>query len=153
MRRQRMIPTLLAGSLVVVAATAGMGDGPADTAADPAPDPHSGPTRFELASASRAADHGAAQRDVPAPPPPTPEAPEPEPEPDPALAPRAGADIVCPVDGAVSFTDSFGAARSGHRHQGVDMMAARVRPTGAPVSGAVEHNESSSGGPARYGPG
>jgi murein DD-endopeptidase MepM/ murein hydrolase activator NlpD len=167
-----MIPTLLAGSLVVVAATAGMGDGPADTAADPAPDPHSGPTRFELASASRAADHGAAQREMlagtttttapktppttaPPPPPPTTappttEAPEPEPEPEPAPAPRAGADIVCPVDGAVSFTDSFGAARSGHSHQGVDMMAARGVPTVAPVSGVVEHNESSSGGLAWY---
>jgi murein DD-endopeptidase MepM/ murein hydrolase activator NlpD len=166
-----MIPTLLAGSLVVVAAAAGMGDGPADKAADPTPDPHAGPTPFELAAASRAAVHSAAEREMlagtttttapkvppttaPPPPPPTtaPPAPEPEPEPapEPAPGPRAGADIVCPVDGAVSFVDSFGAARSGHSHQGVDMMAPRGVPTVAPVSGVVEHNESSSGGLAWY---
>jgi murein DD-endopeptidase MepM/ murein hydrolase activator NlpD len=162
MRRQWMIPTLLAGTFAVVAATAGMGDGPADTAADPDPRP----PRLELAAASRAADHSPAAREavsgtttttVPKtppttapPPPPPPPPPAPEPAPEPAAEPQAGADIVCPVDGAVSFVDSFGAARSGHRHQGVDMMAARGVPTVAPVSGVVEHDESTSGGLAWY---
>jgi murein DD-endopeptidase MepM/ murein hydrolase activator NlpD len=42
--------------------------------------------------------------------------------------------------------DSFGAPRSGHTHQGVDMMAASGTPTVAPVSGTVTHSESSLGG-------
>src|SRR5262245_29917678 len=167
MRRQRMIPTLIAGSLAVVAATAGMGK----TGSDPDPAPLPAPTRFALASASRAADHGPAARESllgttpttvpktppppapplpPPPPPPTPTTTTAPPPPPPAPERAAGADIVCPVDGAVSFVDSFGAARSGHTHQGVDMMAARGVPTVAPVSGTVEHNESTSGGLAWY---
>src|SRR5262245_19554755 len=169
MRRQRMIPTLIAGSLALtaVAATAGMSKNPSD----PDPAPPSGPTHFELASASRAADQGPAAREAvsgattsttvkvqptttttaPPPPPPTTTTTAPEPEPEPAPAPRrASGEIVCPVAGAVSFTDSFGAARSGHTHQGVDMMAAQGVPTVAPVSGTVEHNESTSGGLAWY---
>ncbi len=57
---------------------------------------------------------------------------------------------MCPVQGGASFTDSWGAARSGHQHQGVDMMAGYGTPTPAPVSGTVEFNESSSGGLAWY---
>jgi peptidoglycan LD-endopeptidase LytH len=64
--------------------------------------------------------------------------------PPPAPAPAA---FVCPVQGAASFVDSFGAARSGGRtHQGVDMMAASGTPTVAPASGRVEHRGSSLGG-------
>jgi peptidoglycan LD-endopeptidase LytH len=71
-----------------------------------------------------------------APPPPTTQAPAP-----------ASSGFTCPVQGAVSFTDSFGAPRSGGRaHQGVDMMAATGTPTVAPVSGTVSHSESSLGG-------
>jgi murein DD-endopeptidase MepM/ murein hydrolase activator NlpD len=59
----------------------------------------------------------------------------------------ASAAFVCPVQGAVSFVDSFGAARSGGRtHQGVDMIAASGTPTVAPASGRVEHRGSSLGG-------
>ena len=66
------------------------------------------------------------------------------PPPPPAPAP---AGFVCPVQGAVSFVDSFGAARSGGRaHQGVDMMAAAGTPTVAPAGGRVEHQGSSLGG-------
>ena len=50
----------------------------------------------------------------------------------------------------MSFVDSFGAPRAGHRHQGTDMMAARGVPTVAPVSGQVEHSASGSGGLAWY---
>jgi murein DD-endopeptidase MepM/ murein hydrolase activator NlpD len=54
---------------------------------------------------------------------------------------------VCPVQGAVSFIDSFGAPRSGGRsHKGVDMLAARGTPTVAPVSGTVTHRGNGIGG-------
>lgn len=44
----------------------------------------------------------------------------------------------CPVAGAVSFTDSWGAPRSGGRaHQGVDMVAARNTPLVAIYSGTI----------------
>jgi peptidoglycan LD-endopeptidase LytH len=73
-----------------------------------------------------------------APPTTTPPAPPPAP---------AGAGMVCPVQGPVSFVDSFGAPRSGGRaHQGVDMMAAMGTPTVAPVSGRVEHRGNATGG-------
>lgn len=88
-----------------------------------------------------------------APPPPpttTTTAPPPPPEPAPPPAP-AGTGTVCPVQGAVEFVDSFGAARSGGRgHQGVDMMAAQGTPTVAPVSGTVEHTDSGLGGLSWY---
>jgi murein DD-endopeptidase MepM/ murein hydrolase activator NlpD len=59
----------------------------------------------------------------------------------------AGGGIVCPVQGAVSFVDSFGAERSGGRsHQGVDMMSDMGTPTVAPVSGRVEHRGNTVGG-------
>jgi peptidoglycan LD-endopeptidase LytH len=63
---------------------------------------------------------------------------------------RVGA-MMCPVDGPVHFTDTWGAARSGGRsHQGVDMLAARGTPTVAPVSGEVQHRGSSLGGLSWY---
>jgi len=63
----------------------------------------------------------------------------------------SGGGIVCPVQGAVHFTDTWGAARSGGRtHKGVDMMAAYGTPTVAPVSGRVEHRSSSLGGLSWY---
>jgi murein DD-endopeptidase MepM/ murein hydrolase activator NlpD len=44
----------------------------------------------------------------------------------------------CPVGGAVSFTDSYGAPRSGGRvHRGVDMIAARGTPIVAVYSGTI----------------
>jgi peptidoglycan LD-endopeptidase LytH len=68
----------------------------------------------------------------------------PPPAPDPA---PTGGGIVCPVQAAVSFVDSFGAPRSGGRaHQGVDMMAGMGTPTVAPVSGRVEHRGDAVGG-------
>jgi peptidoglycan LD-endopeptidase LytH len=66
-------------------------------------------------------------------------------------APSSGGGIVCPVQGPVHFTDTWGAARSGGRtHKGVDMMAAYGTPTVAPVSGRVEHRGSSLGGLSWY---
>jgi murein DD-endopeptidase MepM/ murein hydrolase activator NlpD len=59
---------------------------------------------------------------------------------------------VCPVAGAVSFTDSWGAPRSGGRsHKGVDMMAARGVPVVAVYSGEVYRLSTSSlGGKSVY---
>ncbi len=52
--------------------------------------------------------------------------------------PRAPGTGACPVAGAVSFTDTWGAARSGgRRHQGVDMIAARGTPIVAIFEGTI----------------
>jgi murein DD-endopeptidase MepM/ murein hydrolase activator NlpD len=60
-------------------------------------------------------------------------------------------DIVCPVDGTVRFTDTWGDARSGGRtHKGTDMMAASGTPTVAPESGEVVHRSTSLGGLSWY---
>lgn len=62
-----------------------------------------------------------------------------------------GSGFLCPVQGAVSFVDSWGAPRSGgRRHQGVDMMSREGTPTVAPVSGTVSHRGNSLGGLSWY---
>jgi murein DD-endopeptidase MepM/ murein hydrolase activator NlpD len=62
-----------------------------------------------------------------------------------ASAPVGG--MVCPVQGPVAFSDTWGAARSGGRaHKGVDMLAPMGTPTVAPVSGTVSHRGNSIGG-------
>ena len=63
----------------------------------------------------------------------------------------SGSGFICPVQGAVSFVDSWGAPRSGgRRHQGVDMMSPEGTPTVAPVSGTVSHRGNSLGGMSWY---
>ena len=59
---------------------------------------------------------------------------------------------VCPVAGAVTFSDSWGAPRSGGRsHKGVDMIAARGVPIVAVYSGTVYRvSDSSLGGKSVY---
>ena len=54
---------------------------------------------------------------------------------------------LCPVAGPVTFTDTWGAPRSGGRaHQGVDMFAAEGTPVVAVAAGRVEHYNNSLGG-------
>ncbi len=61
--------------------------------------------------------------------------------------PIAHGAFVCPVQGPVAFSDTWGAARSGGRaHKGVDMLAPRGIPVVAPVSGVVSHRGNSLGG-------
>jgi murein DD-endopeptidase MepM/ murein hydrolase activator NlpD len=64
----------------------------------------------------------------------------------PVAAPAATAPLLrstdgmyCPVAGPVSFTDTWGAPRSGHTHQGVDMMAGYGTPIVAIVSGSITY--------------
>ena len=84
-------------------------------------------------------DHGPADDPTTAPPTTT--------APPSAAQDAAGGGLVCPVQGPVSFVDSFGAPRSGGRaHQGVDMLAAMGTPTGVPASGRVEHRGNATGG-------
>ncbi len=58
----------------------------------------------------------------------------------------------CPVKGPVSFTDTYGAFRSGgRRHQGVDMFAAMGTPVVAIIDGTMLRRETSSlGGMSVY---
>jgi peptidoglycan LD-endopeptidase LytH len=62
------------------------------------------------------------------------------------------ADRVCPVDGASSFSDSWGAPRSGGRtHKGVDMSASKGTPLVAMEAGGVYRlSNSSLGGISLY---
>lgn len=47
--------------------------------------------------------------------------------------------MVCPVDGFHTFTDTWGAPRSGgRRHEGVDFMAARGTPVAAVTDGVIK---------------
>jgi hypothetical protein len=45
--------------------------------------------------------------------------------------------IVFPVDGPVSYTDTFGAPRTGHTHEGQDLMGTKMLPLLAAVDGVV----------------
>lgn len=71
--------------------------------------------------------------------------------PDPIDPPVGSGGFLCPVQGPVFFTDTYGAPRPGGRwHQGVDMMATRGTPVVASVSGTVRHHNSSLGGLSYY---
>lgn len=62
-----------------------------------------------------------------------------------------GGSWFCPVQGSVSFSDTYGAPRSGGRtHKGVDMFAARGTPTVAVVAGSVFFQSDPLGGLAAY---
>lgn len=100
----------------------------------------------EAAAAEAAADEAPAVESGPANAdgsPATPVAAAPEAE----AASPGGLLAYCPVQGAVSFIDSWGYPRAGGRtHKGVDMMASIGTPIVAPVSGTVSHRSNSVGG-------
>ena len=58
--------------------------------------------------------------------------------------------IVCPVRGALSFLDSWGAPRHQGAHQGVDLMAARNTPNVAVVAGSVTFKAGGTSGNGAY---
>lgn len=65
-------------------------------------------------------------------------APDTAPAPDAPIQTQPGASMVCPVDGPVSFIDSWGYPRSGGRsHEGTDLMADYGTPVVAIVSGTI----------------
>lgn len=60
-------------------------------------------------------------------------------------------DFVCPVRGPMTFTDSWGAPRSGgRRHAGVDIINPHGTPNVAVVSGSFETRRSGAGGLTIY---
>ena len=90
---------------------------------------------------------------LPAPPAPVMAAPVPKPKPSVTRAkptPVARISGACPVP-AASFTDTFGAPRSGGRgHQGTDLMAPSGSPAYAVAAGVVRTTSSGSGGISLY---
>lgn len=77
---------------------------------------------------------------------PAPAPPQPAPPPPPPPGPVNPGGMVCPLPGS-SFTDTYGAPRSGGRsHQGVDMFAPRGVPVYAPVGGTVTFGSGGAGG-------
>ena len=57
----------------------------------------------------------------------------------PAVRLSGGSGMYCPVGGPTSFVDSWGAPRSGHTHQGVDMMGSYGTPLVAVTSGTITY--------------
>jgi murein DD-endopeptidase MepM/ murein hydrolase activator NlpD len=58
--------------------------------------------------------------------------------------------MVCPIRGAVSFIDSWGAPRHQGAHQGVDLMSPRGTPNVAVVSGSVTFRSGGTSGNGAY---
>jgi peptidoglycan LD-endopeptidase LytH len=87
-----------------------------------------GPSSVPSPSTPAAAGSGPAPTSAPSSPLPSTAPPPPSP----------GGGWICPVQGPMSFVDSWGAARPGGRsHQGVDLMSPRGTPVVTPVAGTV----------------
>ena len=71
---------------------------------------------------------------------------------DPALAANVPvANMVCPIDGVVTFSDGFGQSRSSWRvHQGTDVFASRGTPNVAVADGVVHVRHNTLGGNALW---
>ena len=107
-----------------------------------------GPRRARLRRTARASGRIALTVTAPAPPP----APTPAPVPTPAPAPVTVSGIF-PVQGAYSFGGAgarFGAGRTGHTHQGQDVIAAEGTPVVTPVAGIVHWRAYQAGGAGYY---
>lgn len=75
--------------------------------------------------------------------------PTPEPTPQPEPEPPRQSGLVCPVQGANGFSDTWGAPRSGGRlHQGVDMISPTGTPLVAVKAGRVTFKTNALGGNA-----
>jgi murein DD-endopeptidase MepM/ murein hydrolase activator NlpD len=57
---------------------------------------------------------------------------------------------VFPVAGPHTYGDGFGAGRSGHTHQGQDILAASGTPVVAPVAGTISSTAYQAGGAGYY---
>ena len=57
---------------------------------------------------------------------------------------------VFPVAGPHTYGDGIGAARDGHRHEGVDLSAAEGTPVVAPVAGTILKTDYQAGGAGHY---
>lgn len=141
-----------AQAAAAAAAAAPASDTAQPSAATPPPAPADSGTTPP--PADDAGDNDEPTPDDPAPDDPAPDdppAPEPEPEPEPPPPapepPRPG--IICPVAGSHTFSDTWGAPRSGgRRHQGVDMIAPPGVPLVAVKSGRVRFKTNRLGGNA-----
>jgi murein DD-endopeptidase MepM/ murein hydrolase activator NlpD len=105
-----------------------------------------GPRHARLRRTARASGRLALTVTAPAPPP----APAPTPAPAPAPALLSG---IFPVQGAYSFGGAgarFGAGRTGHTHQGQDIIAAEGTPVVTPVAGIVHWRAYQAGGAGYY---
>jgi murein DD-endopeptidase MepM/ murein hydrolase activator NlpD len=60
------------------------------------------------------------------------------------------AGYVCPVRGPHHFSDDFGDARAGHRHQGNDILSPYGTPIVAVISGVIKTDYSAAGGISLY---
>ena len=103
---------------------------------------------FQAVAAQRAAAEEAARRanEAGTPPPPPPQ--EQAAPADPALAAEIPvANLLCPIDGVVSFSDDWGQARSGWRvHQGTDVFAGHLTPNVAIGNGIARQKVGGLGG-------
>jgi murein DD-endopeptidase MepM/ murein hydrolase activator NlpD len=121
-------------------------------AAAPAPSTAGSSSGSSAPAPAPAARPAPAPAPPPPPPPPAPPrttTPRPVPPSPPPPPSNTGSGIACPIRGPHTFTDTWGAPRSGGRsHQGVDMMSPGGTPLVAVTSGSVTFSSNRLGGNA-----